>query len=371
MTTHNSKNERIKRQYLSFLREAKRQSEASLDSVAAALARFEAYTRQRDFKAFHHEQAIAFKRHLAEQDTRAGDGKLSKATQHATLSRLKRFFQWLAGQPGYKSSLSYSDSEYFNLSDKDNRIATARRSRPAPTLEQVKHVISTMPTSSDIEKRNRAVIAFALLTGARDGAIASLKIKHVDLVAGCVHQDAREVKTKFSKTFTTFLFPVGADIRRILADWIIFLREERLWGNDDPLFPRTKVVLDDRNGFAASGLDRGHWSTAAPIRKVFREAFTAAGLPYFNPHSFRKTLVALGEKLCQSPEAFKAWSQNLGHEAVLTTFTSYGAVAMPRQGEIIKSLGEAATTAPLSESTARELLAHLRRAEQASAATNA
>ena len=42
--------------------------------------------------------------------------------------------------------------------------------------------------------------------------------------------------------------------------------------------------------------------------------------------------------MCQSPEDFKAWSQNLGHEQVLTTFTSYGKVADDRQGEIIRSL---------------------------------
>ena len=34
-----------------------------------------------------------------------------------------------------------------------------------------------------------------------------------------------------------------------------------------------------------------------------------------------------------------AWSQNLGHENVLTTFVSYGPVETPRQGEIIRRLG--------------------------------
>ncbi len=38
-----------------------------------------------------------------------------------------------------------------------------------------------MAHATDIEKRNRAVIAFALLTGARDDAIASLSLRHVDL----------------------------------------------------------------------------------------------------------------------------------------------------------------------------------------------
>jgi len=196
-----------------------------------------------------------------------------------------------------------------------------------------------MPASTEIERRNRALVAFTLLTCARVSAIASMKLKHVDLVAGCVHQDAREVQTKFSKTFDTYFFPVGDEIRRILADWIAYLREVKLWGNDDPLFPATRIALGATRQFEASGVDRAHWSTASPIRMIFREAFSAAGLPYFNPHSFRNTLVQLGQDVCRTPEEFKAWSQNLGHEGVLTTFLSYGEVAHQRQGEIIKGLG--------------------------------
>ena len=90
--------------------------------------------------------------------------------------------------------------------------------------------------------------------------------------------------------------------------------------------------------FEAVGLERSHWCSAARIRTVFRDAFSRAGLPYFNPHSFRNTLVRLGQAVCKSPEDFKAWSQNLGHEKVLTTFSSYGQIESPRQGEIIRGL---------------------------------
>ena len=54
----------------------------------------------------------------------------------------------------------------------------------------------------------------------------------------------------------------------------------------------------------------------------------------------KKTLAQLGERICKTPEQFKAWSQNLGHEKVLTTFTSYGEVASPRQAEIIRALAQ-------------------------------
>lgn len=172
--------------------------------------------------------------------------------------------------------------------------------------------------------------------------------------------DAREVKTKFSKTFTTYFFPVGEGIREIVEEWVRYLREDKLWGNDDPLFPATLITLGATRQFEVSGLERTHWSTASPIRTVFREAFERAGLPYFHPHSLRKTLVKVGQEVCQSPEEFKAWSQNLGHEQVLTTFMSYGAVASDRQGEIIRGMGMSRKSAQpsvedIAEAVARQL----------------
>ena len=85
---------------------------------------------------------------------------------------------------------------------------------------------------------------------------------------------------------------------------------------------------------------RNNWSNANSIRKIFRDAFVNAGLPYFKPHSFRTTLVQLGQEVCKTPEQFKAWSQNLGHEKVLTTFLSCGGVGCQRQGQIIRGLAE-------------------------------
>src|SRR5262249_8754789 len=70
-----------------------------------------------------------------------------------------------------------------------------------------------------------------------------------------------------------------------------------------------------------------------------KEAFEAVGLPGFNPHSFRHALAMLGEQTCKTPEEFKAWSQNLGHEQVLTTFASYGEVSSHRQAGIIRGVG--------------------------------
>jgi hypothetical protein len=67
-----------------------------------------------------------------------------------------------------------------------------------------------------------------------------------------------EVKTKFSKTFDTFFFPVGDEIPQILEEWIAFLRKEKFWVNDDPLFSWGE---DHAYSRASVGSDRpGHIS---------------------------------------------------------------------------------------------------------------
>lgn len=361
MAKHNAANTRIKREYFDYLKEAMRRDETSIDAVAKALARFELGTAHKDFRTFNREQAKAFKRRLdADKNVRTGK-PLARATVHSTLSALKAFFIWLAGQPGYKSKISYADAEYFNLSEKDVRIAQASRQKPVPSLDQVHHVLAAMPARTDIEKRNRAVVAFAILTGARDGALASLKLKHVNLAEGVVDQDARDVRTKASKSFSTWFFPVGGEALQIVTDWWQHLREKLLWAEGDPLFPKTQTGLGATGAFSAIGLSREHWSNAGPIRRIFRDSFTAARLPYFNPHSFRDTLVQLGERTCTTPESFKAWSQNLGHEGVLTTFTSYGRVSPQRQAELIRDMGVGKPASTVDPAIVAQVVAAMRR----------
>jgi integrase/recombinase XerD len=340
MPKHNPENARIKHSYFQFLREARGRSNASVDAVAKALSRFEVDTRFRPFKAFHHQQAIAFKRRLAEQ-TNVRTGKpLSKATLLSTLAHLKEFFIWLAGQRIYKSRISYTDASYFHLSEQDERIARARLEKPVPTLEQIRHVIATMPAGDAIQRRDRAVVALILLTGARDGAVKSLKLKHLDLAGKRVVHDAREVTTKARKTFIANFLPVGDGTEEIVREWADYLTTDLHWAPDDPLFPATGRELGPDRRFRAAGLERKHWTSAGPIRGIFRHAFSAAHLPYYTPHQVRHMLAALAEKHCRTPEEFKAWSQSLGHSRVLTTFMSYGKVDARRQAELIHALGQ-------------------------------
>jgi integrase len=334
---HNAANERIKREYFRYLAEAKGRDEATIDGIAKALARFEDSTGRKDFKRLHREQAIAFKRKLADaQNARTGE-RLAKATLHSTLRHCRDFFLWLAREPGYKSHIAYADADYFSLSDKDVAVARARREKRVPTIAQVDMVLSAMPGATIVQRRDRALIAFTMLTGARVGALASFRVGDVDPAHGYVDQDARHVRTKFAKTFRTWFVPVSDRALEIVRDWHGELTADQTRGPDDPLFPTTAMTLDEAGAFAPVGLARDGWSGTGPIRDAFKRGFALADLPYFNPHSFRDMLVRHAMTLDLTPEEMKAWSQNLGHADVLTTFTSYGAVPAHRQGELISA----------------------------------
>lgn len=336
----NAANERIKREYFRYLAEAKGRDEATIDGIAKALARFEDSTGRKDFKRLHREQAIAFKRKLADaQNARTGE-RLTKATLHSTLRHCRDFFMWLAREPGYKSHIAYADADYFSLSDKDVAVARARREKRVPTIAQVDLVLSAMPGATIVQRRDRALIAFAILTGARVRAMTSFRLGHVDLAQGYVDQDARHVRTKFAKTFRTWFMPVSERAVEIVRDWHGELSADPARGPSDPLFPGTTIALDASGRFAPAGLARDGWSGSDPVRDVFKRAFALAGLPYFNPHSFRDMLVHHAMTLDLSAEEMKAWSQNLGHADVLTTFTSYGQVPAHRQGELIRDRGQ-------------------------------
>ena len=328
-----AENEQAKRNYTFYLEAANGKQNATIDAALRAIERFEQSTGRRPFKKFHIEQARSFRARLSEEVGPNGKA-LSAATITTTLKHLRNFFLWLSREPGFRSKLNPNDADYLDL-----RIATARREKRVATLEEIKRVLAHMPSATPVEKRDRALIAFTILSGARDGALSSFRLKHVDLKAGTVFHDAREVRTKGRKTFTSSFFPVGPEPLEIVTAYVGFLESELGFGLDDPLFPATRMGHGADRSFVAVGLSRDPWRTTAPVRQIFRDAFAAADVPYAKPHSFRDTLVRLGQRICRTPEEWKAWSQNMGHESEATTFVGYGEVPQHRQREIMQALG--------------------------------
>ena len=149
MTKRTSDNLRIKRKYLVWLADAKGLSKASVDKAAATIARYEHFLAGKDFRAFHPERARAFKRHLANQRNERTGSPLSANTIGSILRDVMSFFQWLADQPGYKSRIARDDIAYLTPDRKSEQARRVSLWKPHPSLEQVHHVISAMPSASD------------------------------------------------------------------------------------------------------------------------------------------------------------------------------------------------------------------------------
>ena len=335
MSKRNTDNLRIKRKYLVWMKDARGYSEAYIDKAAAAISTYEAFLAGKDFRAFHSERARAFKRHLASKRSARGDALLSASTVNGILRELKAFFLWLADQSGYKSKITHSDAAYLTS---DRKTENARRQtlwKPHPSPAQVRRLLREMATGTIVQRRDQALVAFLFLTSSREGAAITLRLGDVDLANACVNFDGLKVNTKNGKTFTTGFFPIGGQAEQIVRDWIKELRTDQMFSDADPLFPKTKVGPGPSRGFAVLGIDRAPWASPSSAAKIFKEAFRAAGLPPFSPHRVRDTTAELAKEHCRTPEDYKAWSQNMGHENVLTTFRSYGSVATGRQIELM------------------------------------
>src|SRR5271165_7068943 len=124
MTNRNAENERIKRRYLLFLKDAKGRDGASVDAAASAIERFEEYIKRRDFRNFHIEQARGFKAHLMAATNERTGKPLSASTVHATLAGLKAFFVWLADQ---RATLHGSNMRTRNTSTRPTICRGSRR----------------------------------------------------------------------------------------------------------------------------------------------------------------------------------------------------------------------------------------------------
>lgn len=204
-------------------------------------------------------------------------------------------------------------------------------------MKSTLHAFQAMPSQTEFQRRDKAMFAFVMLTGARDGAAASLRLKHVNLIDGYVFFDGREVKTKNGKTFKTTFFPVEAVYLECFNDWVTYLREVKLFGPQDALFPKPKRELVNGK-FSFGELSRETYTNASKLYQVIKTAFAVTQQPPYTPHSIRKTLTKMMDDLDLNLEQQKAWSQNLGHENFATTMNAYFPVSQERQAEVMRTL---------------------------------
>ncbi|WP_321335271.1 site-specific integrase [Breoghania sp.] len=258
--------------------------------------------------------------------------RLSASTIVHELGDLKAFVGWLASQTGYRS-LNPDLADYFSPPNRLFKLAQISGDTYGPTLDEIRAILTAMPSTTLAQRRDRAALAFASLTGVRDGALVTLRLKHVRLARREVFQDALKVNTKGSKTMTTFWFPVGEDMEAIVTDWV----EERIAGGadgDEPLFPKTPSAVRKRGAPPRPEFLK----SATEVRKLIKRKSAVADIPDFREHTIRTTIARMFDTWARTPKEYKALSQNLGHEHVRTTLEHYGKLDTETQGAVIEDI---------------------------------
>lgn len=120
------------------------------------------------------------------------------------------------------------------------------------------------------------------------------------------------------------------------TDWVTYLRNDRMFGPEDGLFPKPERRLVNGK-FVFDSLSREIYANGSKVNEVFRNAFTLVQMHPYHPHSVRKTLSQELSDRNLPLATQKAWSQNLGHENFATTMSSYLPVSDQQQCELIKA----------------------------------
>jgi integrase len=339
MAKRNSDNTRIKLKYFGYLRGPEGLADTTVEKAAASLTFFETAMGYKNFKRHNLGWPERFSEVLAEATGPSG-AALSLSTQSGHMRHVSKFIKWLSDKPGYKSRIGWSDAKYYRLSRKDERVAGAHRDPIYPMLDHALKAFRTMPVGTELQRRDKAIFAFFLMTGARVKATSTLKLKRINLAEKTVNQDARDVDTKGAKTFLTAFYIAEPDVWQAFADWVMYLYDEKYFGPEDPLFPKTGKDTDANGHFSADAVTRAHWAQTGSIRSIIKEAFQRVHMPAYGPHSFRHMLTHIGMDICPTPRAFKAWSQNFGHSDVATTLNNYGKLTSREQIEEIAKLSK-------------------------------
>ena len=338
MAKLNIKNECVKRRFLRWLKEADGCCESTADNVGKAILLYEDFSKQADFITLNPDKAKQFKDWLKKRQHRGNP--ISIVTYHTYLRYLRKFFSWLSWQAGYKSKITPDIVDYLKISEKEERIATQYTPRNFPPLEYVVKLAGSVKGNSEIDLRDRALIAFTLLSGMRDKAIATLPLGCFNEQSLRIEQNPRKgVETKFAKYIPSTLFNFNDSLLGFIREWIKHIKTKG-FGSQDPLFPRSKAEQGENNlSFEkAKEVEPAYWQGTGRIREIFKKRSKEAGLPYYPPHTFRHLAVDLGFKHCKTGDQIKAISQNFGHEHIATTLSSYANYSQDRLSEIINSI---------------------------------
>ncbi len=181
------------------------------------------------------------------------------------------------------------------------RYKAVEGSTPEITSEQARTLLDSIDTSTLIGLRDKAILACLIFTAARAGAVANLKLRHLE-------HDGTQYVLKFGeKGGKQREIPVRHDLQTMLLDYLRIGGISDA-GKDSPIFRTIPRRQDSLTENAITGVD---------ICRMVKRRLRDAGLPgRISPHSFRVCTVT---NLLTQGVALEAVQHLAGHADPRTT----------------------------------------------------
>jgi len=349
-------NERVIKNYIEVKRF--RLAESTISQMLNAIEKYQEFTEYRNFKQFDLKSVNKYVRHLR-------DLNLSVSTINGYLTNLRNFLEWLSYQTSYKSRIKLDVVELLSINNNELNQLNKSINKDYPTIEQAKTIFDAVTVKNDVDRRDKALIAFATLTGIRSEALRTLTLGSIDIQKMEVFQSKKTgVKTKFGKDIFSKIFNFDRDMQDFFIEWYKYLKEIKLYNNTDPLFPKTKCRQAEGDlSFVYDELESDFWQAHSSISKVFTERAKKAGIKAFSPHRYRDLAVELAIEKCNGDfYLIKAVSQHFGHENTRLLIDTYAPLRAQELSKAFDKINEKSDKGELSEDEkqlARKILARM------------
>ena len=322
----NPVNEEIKQNYRFYLKH-QRDFKLNNDSIKDKMSKIDKYDEffnYADFMSFDTNKGVKYYDYLIE---RFEQNQIEMTTVLSYLMTIKEFLYWYFINHKCKARKKLLES-LVTLEPKDEHRRLAQRLEYVeyPTHEEFEQIIS-FPEETILDKRDKAILTFLYLSGARVGAVATATIKSFDEKRRIFFQDPLEgIKTKRSKHIISILLKFDKKYYECIRSWINFLKVECGFRGIDPLFPVVKDVVK-KNFMNGEG----------DYRKMIAKRCRDVSLPEYHPHAFRHAHIYKALSYVRNGWQFRALSQNVGHESMMTILEKY---AKMRPDEYMRILRE-------------------------------
>lgn len=243
-----------------------------------------------------------FRTYLSDQTYRGK--KISSNTVVNVMSQLKLFFKFIGGLSEFSDIINQELMGTWSLSPSEKQTLknVGKKIKKFPTQDHINKAISSIDKTKAVNRRNKSLIVYCFLTGARISAAITMKIGLVDTEKRIVTQDPEQgVETKRRKLIITTIPKLNEKYFQILIKWIQELRNVG-FNDDSPLFP--VALTDKKEGMLEFDISKEftkEFLSLSTAEAIIKKLFTDAGYSDYHPHSLRDSHIHYTNEMATTP----------------------------------------------------------------------